>query len=117
MDFQIFPVSVGIIVSIVWGIILYEIGKSKRDYDLVFYFLLYSPVCLDLFISILANLQFLLQLSIVINLAIILCVLIERIIWGITLRKVSGESKLSWFFIILLAPLVGWMFYWVTETW
>ncbi len=110
----IYIIPTGIIVSILWTMLLFKIGQSKKKVSKWFYPLLYAPLVISAIMYLAGPATFagLFGLWIMVT---ILAVTLERFIWGITLKKVSGEDKMGWFFVIMYLPIFGWMIYYITE--
>ena len=110
-------VGTGTILSLLYGLLLYFIGKSRKDHTKLFYVVAGVPILFGLLSSLAYASQLIGQIGIGWIFVIFLMLVSERAVWVITLRKVSGEKRIAWFFIILFIPLLGWLLYWVTETW
>ena len=106
---------ISIIFSFLWIYLLFWIGQGKKQ--LLFYLLLYLPyifmiVPLFIFPSIFITIVTTLSSWFLI---IIIAMIGERILWGMSLKDASGQDKLVWFYLIFFFPLIGWMAYWGTQ--
>lgn len=99
-----------------WIYFLFRIGQ-KKDYGMLFFTLLYLPLLLPFIVV--AFLSFgafstILALFTKLSLWSIILVgvlILEKIAWGVTLKEISGEDKLVWFYIAYIIPFFGWFFY------
>lgn len=106
--------SVGVILAVVYGFILFKIGQMK-DRTLLFYVMAFIPIIpLALWlISLTGNVLTILFLQTYWWIFMILA--IERIIWSFTLKDSSEQDKLGLFYLIFFLPIVGWIVYLVSK--
>lgn len=93
--------------------LLFVLGQNdKRKW--LFYSIVWFPFLIVglwmLLISPLGSIALLVSLPLGLKL-ILGAIIIERIGWGITLREISGEDRLVWFYIAATVPLFGWLLY------
>ena len=104
---------VSLIASLVWGLILFWIGQKKRN-TAIFYTLLYGPIAVGIIMALIAG-QISFSIASIWSLILIVSIIAEKIMWGITLKHASGEDELIWFYVVLIIPLFGWILYWLTK--
>lgn len=110
-------ISAGTIVPILYSILLYVIGKARKDYTRLFYVLAAVPIIFGFLAAITYTVPLIGTIGLGWIFMAYLLIISERAVWAMTLRKVSGEKRAAWFFIIFFMPLIGWLIYWITETW
>lgn len=96
-----------LLVLVGYMILVYFLAQSKKDRQWLFYLVLYLPQVaglLSLF------LMALVAPSVIIWILLVL-ILAERLMWGMTLYEVAGDEKVVWYCIIFLVPVFGWVFY------
>lgn len=113
--------GMGFIVSLAWAVLLFILGRSKKDRTGWFYLVLYIPVVMSIItvgllwalgVSLFGGL---IGLHTIIIAVTIFLYVVERIMWGLTAREVAGKDKLIWFFLVIYVPLFGWLLYRATE--
>ncbi len=95
----------GFVLSIIWALLLFTIGQSKKNHtNILFYAVIYAPILIGIIFSVklMSPLMF-------------LVLIIERIAWGFTAKEAAGEDKFVWFVVILYFPLIGWLLYRATK--
>ena len=108
---------IGLLLSFAWIFLLFKIGQ-KKDNAFLFFLLLYAPVLIPLLIIGIINPGFFASLFAVLStwaVIVLLAVIFERLAWGVTLREISGNDELVWFYIAYSIPLIGWLLYRVTK--
>jgi len=107
---------IGIVLSLGWIYLLFHLGS--KDKDTIFYTLIYLPLLPGillfaiLFPLIIANLLTMFNVWAIILLIVFVA---ERLAWGLTLKEISGEKKLVWFYIAYSVPFLGWFLYQITK--
>lgn len=100
-------------VGVMYLLFLFHLGK-KDKHKKWFYVLIHAawvlPFILLFLISPIGLFIGILALPTWIQLLLLIFV-VERYVWGITLREASGKDRLVWFYIIAPFPLIGWFFY------
>ncbi len=109
-------IIVSLLFLLLWGFMLFEIGKMDET-KVLFYLMLYLPIALPVLLSfILAPMT---VMGVLISLSswaiiLLLVMIIEKIAWGVTLREISGEDQMVWFYLSYIIPLF-WILYRVTK--
>jgi hypothetical protein len=91
------------LVSLIYTFAIFKVGVS--DSKGTFFTLLYLPYILLITAYV---------LSMEILWVFLAIFVIERIIWGATLKEISGEDQLVWFYLVYYVPFL-WIFYWATK--
>lgn len=108
---------ISLLISIAWAYMLFRIGMKKKNTTL-FYVLLYAPMVLPLLISVVIFTSVFTSIVNVFGawaLILLITLAFERVAWGITLREISGNDELVWFYVVYYIPLFGWLLYRLTK--
>ena len=99
-------------ISALYGMLLFNFGKSKkRNSNVWFYALITLPTLIPsayIVYKLFASFAWpLFWLSVI--------VFAERSAWTLTLKEAAGRDKAAWFIIIYYVPLFGWLMYRITD--
>lgn len=106
-------VLISIAFPLIWTYVLFRTGQS-RGRTALFYVLLYAPLVLGTLWNIIVAPEAILAFFGILGAWGIIAILIfalERIGWGFTLKEISGEDRLVWFYIAYWVPFFGWFLY------
>lgn len=106
---------IGLIISLLWiGLIYYVGNKNKKIafFLMAYFYWIIVAVIFVLFPQIFQLLMLILSSWFII---IFLVIIVDQIIWSITLYEASGDENLVWFYIIYLIPFIGWFLYRITK--
>ena len=110
---------IGSIVSFIWTFALFKIGRKDKN-KVVFYSLLYLPLLIPFFVGLIVFPTVYVDVFNMLNLSVwflilLIALIVERVAWGFTLKLVSGNDELVWFYFVYYIPLFGWLLYRATK--
>lgn len=106
-----FNVVLPVAASFLFMFVMYIWAQSKK---FIWRFLFFSLTLLPVIIGI--PVAFMTVFSSVPLIGTLIAILIiERLIWVMTLNRAAGEDQFGWFIIVWYIPVVGWLFYWIGE--
>jgi hypothetical protein len=106
--------SVGVILAVVYGFVLFKLGQD-RDRNLLFYLMALVPV-IPLVVWGLLTLGIVFSWSFLSTYWILFVILaIERLFWSFLLKDSAELDHLRWFYLIYTVPFIGWMVYAFTK--